>query len=93
MGMPAPKAPGLRAHCPACGREVAYLPLGQYCLFDGYLWWYRARRWWFIHVAILGINDPEDVGPYFEQRRALVAERTRDRAGEFGPDIKVPREV
>lgn len=83
MGQLCPPRRGRRARCPTCGREVAYFPLGEYCLFDGYLWWYRVRRWLFIHVAIMGLNDPDDVGPYFERRRELMLERARDRAGEF----------
>lgn len=42
--------------------------------------WYRFWRWWYIQVSIMGINDPDDVGPYFERREALIADRAHERA-------------
>jgi hypothetical protein len=38
MARPPSRGPGQREECPACGSELAYLPLGRFCIFDGYVW-------------------------------------------------------
>lgn len=38
MGRLAPLQWEQRKLCPTCGRKIAYLPLGRYCLVCGYLW-------------------------------------------------------
>ena len=46
MGLPTPRRFEDRDPCPTCGLKVAYLPLGRYCVIDGYLWWQKVTRRW-----------------------------------------------
>ena len=73
MGQPSPPLWECRAECPTCANKVMYLPLGQCCLFHGFVWRQRLSAWW------RGVSLEPDVELGKALRAKLLAIKALDR--------------